>query len=126
MNKENLDLLKNILRSLEFAGDPQLFEQLDKVISDGYTKFLLTTEAQFDELTTLEALIYVYRSDSRYHVTKYGCTLFYKASPLKGRTNSFFINNDEGISFKEAFNLLQGRSVYKRLKTSTEGRTMLG
>lgn len=124
MNKENLDLLKNILRGLEFADDPELFEQLDKAISEGYTKFLLNTKAHFDEFTTLEALIYVYKSDqdNRYHVTKYDCTLLYKANPLTCRTNSFFINNDEGVSFKEAFNLLQGRSVYKHLKSSAEGR----
>ncbi len=124
MNKENLDLLKNILRGLEFADDPNLFKQLDDNIWQGLPKFLLSTEAHFDEFTTLEGLLYFHRSDKadRHILAKYDCSLIYGATPLKSRTNTFFINNDEGVSFKEAFNLLQGRSVYKHLASPTEGR----
>jgi hypothetical protein len=124
MNKENLDLLKNILHGLGFGDDPIFIKQLEESLLQDSQNFELYTEAYFDDNTKLNARLYFHRSDHphRFLFTKYDCLLRYSTDPSKDRAQTVYIKNDEGITVKEAFNLLQGRSVNKNFQSIPEGQ----
>ena len=117
MNKENLDMLKGVLQSLDFGNDPDLLLQLEDELSQDQFSFQLSTKTSFDDLTSIEAILYFYRPsrDVYTRLEMYDCRLIYFSEPSKSRFQTFDIDNGSGISFREAFNLLQGRSVCKSL-----------
>jgi hypothetical protein len=117
MNKENLDMLKGILQILGFTNDPELLPRLEQELSQNQFNFQLTTKTSFDDLTSIEAILYFYRP-SRATYTRlemYDCRLTYLSEPSKSLFQTFDVDNGSGITFREAFNLLEGRSVYKSL-----------
>jgi hypothetical protein len=115
MNKENFDMLKGVLQTLGFTDDPDLLLQLEDELSQDQFSFQLSTKASFDDLTSMEAVLYFYRPNrNTYHrLEMYDCRLTYLSDPSKRRFQTFDISNGSEITFREAFNLLQGRSVYK-------------
>ena len=115
MNKENIDFLKGILKDLDFTDDPYLFEQLEEMFFKGLQEFELYTTAIFDNRTKLEAKLYFIKYDQLdiYIIRKYDCLLRFNHRPDKDRSHTFEIHQGTGVSFKEAFNLLMGRSVNK-------------
>ncbi len=115
MNKENIDFLKGVLKELGFTNDSHLFDQLDEMSIRGLQEFDLYTTAIFDNRTKLEAKLYFMKGDRLdiYFFRKYDCLLRFNRRPDKDRTHTFEINQGTGVSFKEAFNLLLGRSVNK-------------
>lgn len=122
MNKENFDMLKGVLQSPDFANDPDLLLQLEDELSQDQFSFQLSTKSSFDDLTFIEARLHFYRPNRNTHLRleKYGCQLTYFSDPSKSRFNTFLVHNGEGITFREAFNLLQGRSIYKPLTTTID------
>jgi hypothetical protein len=79
--------------------------------------FDLYTEAFFDEETKLEARLNFARGKTadRYFFNKYTALLRYTDNPEKDKQQIFHIDQGRfGVTFKEAFNLLQGRCVYKK------------
>jgi hypothetical protein len=113
----NLSFLQENLRYLGF-GEALLFnDQLEQEVGKGQMEFHLPTEANFDELSRLEATLYFRKSDQQdmYLLTKYTATLCYIENPDLNKTQTFYIFKGAGVTFKEAFNLLQGRSVNKDL-----------
>lgn len=115
MNKENLAFLQDSLKYLGFGENTLLNQQLEEQVLKDVGEFELYTEAYFDDNTKLEAKLYYRKSDSkdRYFLTKFDALLRYSDDPDRNRAQTFYIYKGTGITFKEAFNLLQGRSVNK-------------
>jgi hypothetical protein len=122
MTQSNLDFLQDNLKYLGFGEKSLLNQHLEAQVLRDLPAFELFTEAFFDSDTKLEAKLYFTRSNQSdfYFFNKYDALLRYAGEPDKDRAQTFYINKGHGITFKEAFNLLQGRSVYKNL-TSKAG-----
>jgi len=56
-----------------------------------------------------------------YFFNRYDAHLHHKNDPAKDVQQTFFLNKGHGVTLKEAFNLLEGRAVFKEL-TSKEGK----
>lgn len=117
MNQENLSFLQDNLKYLGFGDGGPLFEALKEHIVKEAKEFQLFTEAYFDEDSKIEAALYFRRGDlsDLYFFNKYQTLLRYPDNPASEKRQTFYINKGMGITFKEAFNLLQGRAVYKKL-----------
>ena len=115
MNKENLALLQENLKYLGFGQNTLLNQQLEEQIMKEVREFELYTEEYFDDQTKIEAKLYFRKTESseRYFIYKYDALLRYSDAPDKDMAQTFRIYKGNGITFKEAFNLLQGRAVYK-------------
>lgn len=122
MNYENLAYLQDGLKYLGFGDNPMLMEQLAEEIEKQPEKLELATEACFGEATRLESKLYFSRStrSDMYFFNKYHALLRYLNDPQKNKSQIFYISKGTGVSQKEAFNLLQGRAVYKKL-TNMDG-----
>jgi hypothetical protein len=122
MNQENLSFLQDNLKYLGFGDGGPLSDQLKEQIVKESKEFQLFTEAYFDEDSKLEAALFFRRGDltDLYFFNKYQALLRYSGESMPERGQIFYISKGTGITFKEAFNLLQGRSVNKNL-ISMEG-----
>jgi hypothetical protein len=117
MNKDNLAFLHDNLKYLGFGEYSLLNHLLEAEMTNGTLSFELHTDAFFDEETRLEAKLYFRRSDQldMYFFNKYDALLMYPDNPEKNKTQTFYIYKGSGVTLKEAYNLLQGRAVYKKL-----------
>jgi len=117
MNNDNVPFLRQTLRYLGFGEGIASSDQLEIEMQKGIAEFQLKTAACFDEWSTLQATLYFRKSDNldTYVFTKYDAMLTYDASSQYSRMQTFYIKKGNGVTFKEAFNLLQGRAVYKQL-----------
>ncbi|HEY4108597.1 hypothetical protein [Puia sp.] len=122
MQQNNLDFLNENLKYLGFGERSLLNQHLEAQILRDPPSFELYTEAFYESETKLEAKLCFTRSarDDFYFFNKYEALLRYAGEPDKDRRQTFYINKGQGITFKEAFNLLQGRAVFKLL-TSRAG-----
>jgi len=122
MNYENLAYLQDSLKYLGFGDNPLLMEQLAGEIEKQPEKLELATEACFEEGTRLESKLYFSRStrSDMYFFNKYHALLRYLNDPQEKKSQIFYISKGTGVTQKEAFNLLQGRSAYKKL-TNMDG-----
>jgi hypothetical protein len=122
MTKSNLEFLNDDLKYLGFGERSLLNQHLEAQICRELPSFELFTEAFFDSDTKLEAKLYFTRATQtdQYYLNKYDTLLRYAGDVEKDRAQTFYINKGRGITYKEAFNLLQGRWVYKTL-TSKAG-----
>ena len=123
MNKENLSFLQGNLKYLGFGENMLINEQLEKLVMQQPNEIILFTEAYFDEHHKMEATLYFRRStqSDMYFFNKYDAKLVHEEDPAKNREQIFYINKGSGITFKESYNLMMGRSVYKKL-TDREGK----
>jgi hypothetical protein len=117
MNKDNLAFLQDNLKYLGFGEYSLLNHLLESEMSRGTPSFELHTDAFFDEDTRLEAKLYFRKSDQldMYFFNKYDAMLSYPESPDRNKVQTFYIYKGSGVTLKEAYNLLQGRAVYKKL-----------
>jgi hypothetical protein len=117
MNQENLAFLQNRLKYLGFGENTILNNEMEAMILREPASFELYTEAFFDEETKLEAKLYFRRSEDsdRYSFLKYETLLRHHQDQGRDKTQTFYIYKGAGVTLKEAFNLLQGRAVYKAL-----------
>jgi hypothetical protein len=122
MKQENLAFLHDNLKYLGFGDGGPLYDQLIETVERPEEEFQLYTEAYFDENSKLEACLYFRKSDQHgmCFFNKYDALLVYPDEPERNRKQTFYINKGSGVTFKEAFNLLSGRSVNKDL-VSLEG-----
>jgi hypothetical protein len=114
MNTENVEYLQKNLLNLGF-GD-KLNEELRNKMQQNLPEFTLKTQAEFNK-DKLEAALHFKQSEStgKYFFNKYDTSLKSDYHPEK--THSFYINKGWGITFKEAYNLLNANAVYKSLTT---------
>jgi hypothetical protein len=111
MNQENFDYLQNTLRYTGF-GD-RLNKELEMQLQNQPPEFALTTDFSIDK-SRMETTLYFRKSDKSdmYFFNKYEAELNNEEKDIK-RSQTFYITKGGGISSKEAFNLLDGRSVNK-------------
>lgn len=114
MNEKNLAYLKENLRYLGFGEHLQ--DQLEHHIRQRFPEFVLKLETAFNS-RALEAVLHYRRGEQSdmYFFNKYEATLKNASGMGAERRHSFFVHKGSGVTLKEAFNLLEGRAVYKNL-----------
>ena len=119
MNEQNLDYLKENLKYLGF-GD-KLHEDLERGLKSGAAEFQLTQNSQVSK-KPFEVTLNFRKSEStdRYFFNSYHASLKYANGETKDQV--FYLTNGKGVTAKEAYNLLEGRAVYKEL-TNKGGET---
>jgi len=117
MSSDNINKLHEELRYLGFGDSPLLRDQLEQELDKGQKSFQLYTESFFSENCKLEVILYFNHAVQQgiYLFNRYDALLRYIDEPDRVRSQTFYIYNGTGITFKEAFNLLQGRAVHKQL-----------
>lgn len=125
MNQQNVDFLKERLFFLGFGT--HLNNDLEKKIGQNEEKFNLTFQAEFGKDTQKKVVDYSVdftrsKKEDMYFVNNYNATLK-NDDPAKEKTQKFYLNKGSGVTAKEAFNLLEGRSVFKNnlVKKPKEG-----
>ena len=114
MNTENLDYLKNNLLNLGF-GD-KVNTEMEKLIAAKVPEFSLTTEQEYNSKKMDYTLHFkAGEQNEMYFFNRYEASLKNEADPAKDRVQTLYINRGHGVTAKEAFNLLEGRSVEKKL-----------
>ena len=119
MNEKNLEYLKDNLKYMGF-GDG-LTSQLAKEVAAGQPQFQLHFEADMNK-KAFAAVLNFRKSDNSEM-----CFFNSYHASLK-RTNGdvvdqvFYLNKGKGVTAKEAYNLLEGRAVFKEL-TNKEGQS---
>jgi hypothetical protein len=116
MNQENLNYLKENLKYMGF-GD-KLNDKLEHNINQGFPDFVLKMESEFNK-SKLESALHFSRSKETdmYFFNRHDAVLKNDVGTLE---QTFYVNKGHGVTLKEAFNLLEGRAVYKEL-TPKEG-----
>lgn len=113
MNTQNLEFLQSNLKYFGF-GD-KLNEALEKNIRDQQKEFQLKLEIPHFN-NKMDYTLHFKKSDSTdmYFFNRYDAAIQNDKSELN-KNQSFYINKGNGVTAKEAYNLLEGRSVYKNL-----------
>lgn len=117
MNDVTLKYLRHQIRFHGFGDSGPLFNELEKALEEGKKEFELSTMQFFDEDCAAEATLYFRRPDSveMYYFNKYHVELRYIDDPESNMGQTFFIGQSgKGFTFKEAFNLMEGRVVYRK------------
>lgn len=117
MNDKNLKYLKDNLKYMGF-GD-KLNRALENAIKEGKPEFeLKLNEKMFQGKMDLNLHFKKSPSSDMYFFNSYDARL--TKDNGHDMSQSFFLNNGKGVTYKEAYNLLDGRSVLKDL-TNKEG-----
>jgi hypothetical protein len=110
MNTENLNYLQKQLLNMGFGE--KLNEELEKNVKSGKKEFTLTTDQEYNKQAVDYTLHYKAGDNNEmYFFNKYDASL-----REKDMQHTFFINKGSGITAKEAYNLMDGRSVHKQLE----------
>ena len=116
MNQKNLEFLKD---QLKYTGFGETFDQdLKEKMLKGGTEFKLMKEGVYGT-DSMTAVLNFKKSDQSdlYFFNSYNVNLK-KEDSKEGLEQTFYINNNaSNITLKEAYNLMEGRSVNKDLKT---------
>ena len=123
MNEENYDYLS---KQVKFTGFGEgLAEALKKEIVKEQETFILTHEPEFGN-GDVKATLHFRRSEETGMVffNKYDLEVKQAADTM---TQTFFVGKENSFTLKEAFNLMEGRAVYKELeKLQKVGETYEG
>jgi len=116
MNNENLSFLLKRLSDLGFSDDLIPLDQLLHASATEPKEFHLLIEPCVCDCQ-LEAKLYFRRSDydEMYFFNRYDILIKSEHDPGGERRQTFHITGGKGVTLKEAFNLLQGRAVYKEM-----------
>ena len=118
MNAKNLEFLKEGIKYLGFGEG--LNNKLTEEVGSGKGEFQLRTENQYGRDTVSFALDFKKSDQSdMYFFNKYTASLQGQENG-QDKSQTFFIKKNSGVTAKEAYNLLHGRSVNKDL-TNQEG-----
>ncbi len=107
-----LGTLKELMLLHEQVDDIQLMAMMEK----GEPIIAYEFEAAYSEECKMSVLLDIRasRKDDSYFLNKYEATLQYSGSSDKNRRYTFHILDRTAITSVEAFNLLDGRAVYKQ------------
>src|SRR5690606_3391437 len=113
MNTQNLEFLQSNLKYFGF-GD-KLNEALEKNISEQQKEFQLKLEIPHFN-NKIDYTLHFRKSDSTdmYFFNRYDAAIQSDKAELK-KSQSFYINKSNGVTAKEAYNLLEGRSVFRNM-----------
>ncbi|WP_114782326.1 hypothetical protein [Botryobacter ruber] len=119
MNQNNLDYLKEGLKYMGFGTN--LNEELEKNVREQKPEFQLQMQKPYFN-STMDYTLHFRRSDQNdmYFFNKYDATLKPDTTAEK-LSQTFYVNKNSGITSREAYNLLNGRSVHKEL-VNAEGQ----
>lgn len=117
MNEQNAEYLKERLFYLGF-GD-KLNVGLENNIRQQSEQFKLPIQAEFSKGTQKDVVEFSLdfsksKQSDMYFLNNYHATLK-NDDPEKERSQTFYINKGSGVTAKEAYNLLDGRAVHKKL-----------
>jgi hypothetical protein len=109
--------LQEDLRSLGFGPNLVLDEIFLENISGCRSLFDLSTELGFEDESILQVKLFFRKAPDKeaYFLEKYQATLHFFDDPEKDKTHVFYMTKDMRVTSREAFNLLQGRAVFKEL-----------
>lgn len=114
MNEQNLDFLNNSLKYLGF--EEKTAAVMDTKIRQGIPEFQVTAQHDHYNNSVFHTLHFKKSSETdMYFFNKYDAKLS-NGKPEEDKTQTFYIKNGQGFTAKEAFNLLEGRAVFKELK----------
>jgi hypothetical protein len=113
MNEKNLEFLHRNLKYLGFGENTLLNQQLEEHVASDELEFDLYTDAFFDHFVRIEAKLTFKRKDQQgiFIFDHYKATIQYEQDPSRNKERSFHIYKGIGVTFKEAYNLLDGRSA---------------
>jgi len=113
MTQENLKFLQD--RLFYLGTEKQLHPELEKKMAEGKPEFQLLFSTHYDK-DRLTASLQFRKSDNAdmYFLNRYEAIL--QKPALGSKAQTFYLDNGRGITMKEAYNLLDGRSVNKNLK----------
>ena len=113
MNAQNLEYLQTNLKYFGF-GD-KLNEALEKSIKNEKAEFQLKVEIpHFNNKMDFTLHFKKSSQSDMYFFNRYDAAL-QNGKPEQDKMQAFYVNKGHGITAKEAFNLLEGRSVFKDL-----------
>ncbi len=112
MNEQNLQYLKDNIKYLGF-GD-KLYPELQSNMEQGLPEFQLKTQTEFNK-DKIGAELYFKKSETNdmYFLNRYDAAL--EKFNGKKLSQPFYLNRGNGVTIKEAYNLLHGRAVNKDL-----------
>jgi hypothetical protein len=114
MNNDNLKYLMDNIKYMGFGE--KLNTDLEQKMQEGKSDFQLTASVEFNK-KSFEATLNFRKSDSTdmYFFNNYHASL--EKNNGNKVEHTFYLNKGKGVTAKEAFNLLDGRAVYKDLVT---------
>ena len=117
MNDKNLEYLKSNLKYQGFGE--KLNSELETNMKQGLPEFQLKIQTEYNK-EKIEAVLHFKKSDQSdmYFFNRYDATL--QKTNEEKLSQTFYLNKGNGVTIKEAYNLLNGRAVNKEL-TSMEG-----
>ncbi len=117
MNEQNVKYLKDNIKYLGFGE--KLYPEMQSNMEQGLPEFRLKTQSEFNK-DKIEAALHFKKSDTSdmYFLNRYDATL--EKSNGEKLSQPFYLNKGNGVTIKEAYNLLHGRAVNKDL-TNKEG-----
>ncbi|OOQ56683.1 hypothetical protein BC343_19600 [Mucilaginibacter pedocola] len=112
MNTENLKFLQKTLLNLGFGE--QVNKQLEKNMENKVPEFALSAKHEFNQQKVDYNLHFkAGENQEMYFFNKFDASL--GKGTDKQQDQTFYINKGNGVTAKEAFNLMEGRAVYKQL-----------
>ncbi|HXD77165.1 MAG TPA: hypothetical protein VN616_05125 [Puia sp.] len=110
---ENVKFLHERLKYLGFGENTLLNQQLEEHINNNEPEFELFTDAFFDRMVRIEARLHFQKQDQQgiYVFDRYIARIEYEQEPDRNKARSFYIYRGVGVTFKEAYNLLDGRAA---------------
>ncbi|MGI8583452.1 MAG: hypothetical protein ACR2KX_14735 [Chitinophagaceae bacterium] len=119
MNEQNLSYLKDNVKYMGFGE--KLYPALEEQLKIQPAEFSLKADANYLK-DTIDATLHFRKSDQSdmYFFNRYDATLTRDNDKDNPLSQTFYVNRGQGITLKEAYNLLDGRAVNKDL-TNNEG-----
>lgn len=117
MNTQNSEFLKRALLNLGFGE--QLNHELDKQVSQKSPEFKLNAQNEYNG-QKVDYLLHFKAGDNAdmYFFNKYDAA--FQKENGKEQHQTFYINKGNGVTAKEAFNLMEGRAVFKQMTNKQE------
>jgi hypothetical protein len=121
MDTENLAFLTRTIKYLGFGENSPLNREMEEQMSKRVKEFQLQTEIFYEDCRAEAKLLFL-RSDvsERYYLRNYEASVHYNHEQKPDRKQTIFVFKGKGFTFKEAFNLLEGRAVFKKLANSDD------
>lgn len=111
--KSNYEYLSEDLKYLGFGENTLLNQQLQENIALGKPEFELVTDAFFDQFVRTEVKLHFLKhlKLGSYVLDRFIAVNQYEQDPGKNKEREFHIYKGAGVTFKEAYNLLDGRAA---------------
>lgn len=122
MNNKTLDYLQRDLKFLGFGENSLLNDQLTEAFDKGEPAFELYHDAYYEDFVRVEAKLYFFTPKNTDNIVfgKYDAMLYDEKDPANDKMRTFFIFKGTGVTFKQAYNLLEGRAALVRKRDNAD------